>query len=383
MPDFDIGSVRTPCYVVDERLLEKNMKILKSVSDRTGCKVLLAQKAFSMYSTYPLMSKYLDGTTASGLYEARLGYEEMKGKEVHIFSPAYRPDEFEEITKICGHIVFNSFAQLKRFKPMLDKAVSEDRDIDCGMRVNPEYSEIETEIYNPCAGISRLGVKADDFEEGYLDSLSGLHFHTMCEQNSDVLERTVVHFEEKFGRYIPKMKWINFGGGHHVTRDDYDVDRLVRVIDHIQNKYGVQVYIEPGEACALNAGWLVATVLEVFESGGYSHAIIDASAACHMPDVLEMPYRPRIIGAGESGEKKYTYLIGAATCLAGDSIGGYSFDKPLSVGDRLVFCDMAIYTMCKNNTFNGIGLPSIYKIDTNGELSLEKQFGYEDFKCRL
>ena len=336
-----------------------------------------------MYSTYPLLSQYLDGTTASGLYEAKLGYEEMKGKEVHIFSPAYRPEEFEEITEICGHIVFNSFAQLRRFKPALDKAAENGRKIECGMRVNPEYSEIETAIYDPCAGISRLGVKAEDFEEKMLDSLSGLHFHTMCEQNSDVLERTIPHFEAKFGKYLPKMKWVNFGGGHHVTRDDYDVDRLVRVISYMQDKYGVQVYIEPGEACALNAGWLVATVLEVYKSGGHSHAIIDASAACHMPDVLEMPYRPRIIGAGESGEKPYTYFIGAATCLAGDSIGEYSFDKPLSVGDRLVFCDMAIYTMCKNNTFNGIGLPSIYRIDTEGRVILECEFGYGDFKGRL
>ena len=383
MPGFDISSVKTPCYVVDERLLEKNMKILRSVSERTGCKVLLAQKAFSMFSTYPLMARYLDGTTASGLYEARLGYEEMKDREVHIFSPAYRPEEFEEITEICGHIVFNSFAQLKRFKPALDKAAEKGRKIECGMRVNPEYSEIETAIYDPCAGISRLGVKAEDFEEEMLDSLDGLHFHTMCEQNSDVLERTIPHFEAKFGKYLPKMKWVNFGGGHHVTRDDYDVDRLVRVISYVQDKYGVQVYIEPGEACALNAGWLVATVLEVYESGGNSHAIIDASAACHMPDVLEMPYRPRIIGAGERGEKAHTYFIGAATCLAGDSIGEYSFDKPLSAGDRLVFCDMAIYTMCKNNTFNGIGLPLIYRIDTEGRVILEREFGYGDFKGRL
>lgn len=383
MPGFDISSVKTPCYVVDERLLEKNMKILRSVSKRTGCKVLLAQKAFSMYSTYPLLSQYLDGTTASGLYEARLGVEEMKGKEVHIFSPAYRPEEFEEITEICGHIVFNSFAQLRRFKPILDKAVQMGRKIECGMRVNPEYSEIETAIYDPCAGISRLGVKAEDFEEEMLGSLSGLHFHTMCEQNSDVLERTIPHFEAKFGKYLPKMKWVNFGGGHHVTRDDYDVDRLVRVISYVQDKYGVQVYIEPGEACALNAGWLVANVLEVYKSGGHSHAIIDASAACHMPDVLEMPYRPRIIGSGERGEKPFTYFIGAATCLAGDSIGEYSFDKPLCVGDRLVFCDMAIYTMCKNNTFNGIGLPSIYRIDTEGRMNLEREFGYGDFKGRL
>ena len=383
MIEFDINSVETPCYVVDERLLEKNMKILHSVSDKTGCKVLLAQKAFSMYSTYPLLAEYLDGTTASGLYEAKLGYEEMPGKEVHIFSPAYRPDHFKEITEICGHIVFNSFSQWKRFKPMVDKAIANGRNIECGVRVNPEYSEIETEIYNPCANSSRLGVKSEDFDETVLDGISGLHFHTMCEQNSDVLERTIPHFEEKFGKYLNRMKWVNFGGGHHVTRDDYDIDKLCRVISYIQDKYDVQVYIEPGEAAALNAGWLISEVLEVFESRGVCHAIIDASAACHMPDVLEMPYRPNIIDSGKPMEKKYTYRLGAATCLAGDIIGEYSFDAPLNVGDRLVFCDMAIYSMCKNNTFNGIGLPSIYRIDRDGILHLEKKFGYDDFKCRL
>lgn len=383
MVDFDIYSLKTPCYITDERLLKKNMEILRSVSQRTGCKILLAQKAFSMYSTYPLLSRYLDGTTASGLYEAKLGYEEMPGKEVHIFSPAYRPDHFEEITQICGHIVFNSFHQWKRFKPMVDKALSEGRKIECAVRVNPEYSEIETEIYNPCAKGSRLGVRIEEFDEGALDGLSGLHFHTMCEQGSDVLERTIPHFEEKFGKYLHKMKWVNFGGGHHVTRADYDVDKLVDVINRVQDKYDVQVYIEPGEAIALNAGWLVSEVLEVWESCGIRHAIIDASAACHMPDVLEMPYRPNIIGAGKDGEKPFTYRLGAATCLAGDIIGDYSFEKPLKVGDRLVFCDMAIYTMCKNNTFNGIGLPSIYRIDESGAVKLEREFGYEDFKERL
>lgn len=383
MKEFDVKAVKTPCYITDERLLEKNMKILRSVSERTGCKVLLAQKAFSMYSTYPLIGEYLDGTTASGLYEAKLGYEEMPGKEVHIFSPAYRPDHFEEITQICGHIVFNSFDQWKRFKPMVDKAISDGRKIECAIRVNPEYSEIETEIYNPCAANSRLGTKLSEFDETALEGISGLHFHTMCEQGSDVLERTIPHFEENFGKYLSKMKWVNFGGGHHVTRDDYDVDKLVDIINYVKNKYNVQVYIEPGEACALNAGWLVSEVLETWWSAGTNHAIIDASAACHMPDVLEMPYRPNIIGSGKAGEKPYTYRLGAATCLAGDIIGDYSFDEPLKAGDRLVFCDMAIYSMCKNNTFNGIGLPAIYRIDRSGNVHLEKEFGYEDFKMRL
>lgn len=377
--NFDIKAVKTPCYVTDERLLEKNLQILRDVAQRSGCKILLAQKAFSMYSTYPLIAQYLDGTTASGLYEARLGYEEMPHREVHIFSPAYRPDHFDEITQICGHIVFNSFSQWKRFKPYIDKAIAEGRQIECGIRVNPEYSEIETELYDPCSPSSRLGTKICDFDENALEGISGLHFHTLCEQNSDVLERTIPHFEKKFGKYLHQMKWLNMGGGHHITREDYDVERLIRLIKYISEKYSVQVYLEPGEAVALNAGFLVTEVLEI----NGKNAIIDASAACHMPDVLEMPYRPNIIGSGKGEEKKHTYSIGAATCLAGDVIGEYSFDTPLNIGDRLVFTDMAIYSMCKNNTFNGIGLPAIYRIDTEGRLNLEHEFGYENFKCRL
>ena len=381
MMDFDINSLKTPCYVTDERLLEKNMKILRSVSEKTGCKVLLAQKAFSMYSTYPLMAKYLDGTTASGLYEAKLGYEEMPGKEVHIFSPAYRPDHFEEITQICGHIIFNSFNQWKRFRPMVNKAISEGRHIECGIRVNPEYSEIATDIYNPCAGNSRLGVRASDFEESELEGISGLHFHTMCEQNSDVLERTIPHFEEKFGKYLSKMKWVNFGGGHHITRPDYDVERLIRCIRRVQEAYGVQVYLEPGEAVALNAGYLVATVLDIVHNG-MDIAILDASAACHMPDVLEMPYRPHILYSGTAGEKAHTYRLAGNTCLAGDVIGDYSFDHPLQAGDKLVFCDMAIYSMVKNNTFNGMPLPDL-ALYQDGNITCVKRFGYEDFRERL
>ncbi len=388
MKEFDINAVKTPCYVVDERLLEKNMKILRGVAEKTGCKVLLAQKAFSMYSTYPLMSEYLDGTTASGLYEAELGYEEMPSKEVHIFSPAYRPDHFERITEICGHILFNSFEQVRRFMPAVNRARAAGKHIECGIRVNPEYSEIETDIYNPCAGASRLGVRVEGFEEGVkaglLEGISGLHFHTMCEQNSDVLQRTIPHFEEKFGKYLSEMKWVNFGGGHHVTRDDYDVDLLCSVITDFRERHNnIDVYIEPGEAAALNAGWLVTEVLEAWTSRGVNHIIVDASAACHMPDVLEMPYRPNIVGSGLAGEKAYTCRLGAATCLAGDIIGDYSFDEPLKSGDRLVFCDMAIYSMCKNNTFNGIGLPHIYRIDRHGKMTVHKEFGYEDFKIRL
>lgn len=381
--DIDVTLLESPCYVTDERLLKKNLEILKDVSERSDCKILLAQKAFSMYSTYPLISRYLDGTTASGLFEARLGHEEMAGKQVHIFSPAYRPDEFPEIVRICDHIVFNSFSQWKRFKPVIDGELKKGGNIRCGIRVNPEYSEIKTAIYDPCAPDSRLGVRAEDFEENALEGISGLHFHTMCEQGSDVLERTVSHFEKKFGKYLHRMKWVNFGGGHHITREDYDREKLIDIIKYISGKYGVEVYLEPGEAVALNAGFLVSSVLEVYTSGGISHAIIDASAACHMPDVLEMPYRPNIIGSGRDGEKACTYRIGAATCLAGDSIGVYSFDAPLRAGDRLVFTDMAIYTMCKNNTFNGIGLPAIYLVDEQGSVCCRRKFGYEDFKGRL
>lgn len=375
---FDINNVPTPAYVVEERLLRKNCEILKSVIDRTGCKILLAQKAFSMYSTYPLISQYLDGTTASSLHEARLGYEEM-GKEVHIFSPAYREDEFDEITSICDHIVFNSISQWKRFK---DKVKASPRKISCGLRINPEYSEIETPIYNPCVAGSRFGIKAEQLQDADLEGIEGLHFHTMCEQNSDVLERTLAVVEAKFGHLFSRMKWLNFGGGHHITREDYDIETLVRCIKHIQDKYDLMVYLEPGEAIALNAGYLVSTVLELGENG-IDIALLDTSAACHMPDVIEMPYKPRIIGAGEPGEYPFSYRLGGPTCLAGDVIGDYSFPEPLKVGDRLVFCDMAIYSMVKNNTFNGINLPAIIYNTENDGLKIIKQFGYEDFKGRL
>ena len=375
---FDINSVETPCYVTDEKKLMENMAVLDNVMKRTGCKILLAQKAFSMYSVYPLLSKYLKGTTASGLYEARLGREEFEG-EVHVFNPAYKEKEMDELVKIADHIVFNSFSQWKKYR---DKVKNCGRKISCGIRCNPEYSEIETDIYNPCFKNSRLGVTLANFEENELDGIDGLHFHTMCEQGSDVLKRTIPHIEEKFGKYLKKMKWINLGGGHHITKEDYDLDTLCECVNYFQEKYGLEVYLEPGEAVALNAGWLVTEVLDV-EKNGMDLAIVDASAACHMPDVLEMPYRPNVIGAGMPDEKKYTYRLGGPTCLAGDIIGDYSFDNPLKEGDRLVFCDMAIYSMVKNNTFNGMPLPSIYLAKADGEVELVKKFGYEDFKSRL
>ncbi|MDF2539692.1 MAG: nspC [Herbinix sp.] len=387
--NIDFTKVPTPSYVVDEQLLKNNLEILKSVIDRTDCKILLAQKAFSMYSTYSLIGSYLNGTTASSLFEAKLGYEEM-GKEVHIFAPAYRENEIDEILGICDHIVFNSLEQWEKYKkkakdyqnaiPSSDSKFK--KKLSCGLRINPEYSEIETDLYNPCFAFSRFGITVDKLANADLTGIEGLHFHTMCEQDSDVLERTLDVVEKKFGFYLKQMKWINFGGGHHITRTDYDVEKLVQCINRIKNKYQVEVYLEPGEAIALNTGFLVSTVLELMENG-MKLAIMDTSAACHMPDVIEMPYRPNIIGSGKAGEFPYTYRLGGPTCLAGDVIGDYSFPKPLKVGDRLVFCDMAIYSMVKNNTFNGINLPTIVYHREREGLQIIREFGYEDFKSRL
>lgn len=374
--NFDINALPTPFIVVDENRLIRNLKILKSVIDETGCKILLAQKAFSMFSLYPLIGEYISGTTASGLFEAKLGYEEM-GKENHIFSPAYTEEEFDEILRICGHIVFNSFSQWEKFR---DKAIKSDRKF--GIRVNPELSTQDHAIYDPCSFGSRLGVTEKNFRPDLLDGISGLHFHTLCEQNSDALEKTLEAVEAKFGKYLYDMEWVNFGGGHHITRADYDIKTLIKCIKHIQEKYKVTVYLEPGEAVALNTGFLVASVIDMIENG-IANCILDTSAACHMPDVLEMPYRPEVVGAGKPGEKPYTYRFGGPTCLAGDIIGDYSFDAPLKIGDRLVFCDMAHYSMVKSNMFNGMNLPSIAIADTNGKIRLVKSFGYADFKNRL
>lgn len=369
--------LKTPCYVVDEKLIAKNLKILQEVRERTCCKILLAQKAFSMFALYPMIGRVLDGTTASGLYEARLGREEMGG-EVHVFSAAYRPDEFDEICKVADHIVFNSFSQLDRFGQKAKAA-----GVSIGIRINPQKStQEEHEIYDPCAPFSRLGVTLENFRPEELQMVDGLHFHTLCEQNSDALEITLNAVEEKFGKFLYNMKWLNFGGGHHITRDDYDIDLLERCIKRFRDKYGIEVILEPGEAIALNAGFLVATVLDTINNG-MDIAILDASAACHMPDVIEMPYRPPLLNSGEPGEKAYTYRLGGPTCLAGDVIGDYSFDSKLKVSDRLVFGDMAIYSMVKNNTFNGMELPSIVLRESDGECLIVKEFGYEDFKGRL
>lgn len=376
---IDFNVLPTPCYIIDESLLVKNLEILQSVQQRTGCSILLAQKGFSMYSVYPLIGQYLKGVTSSSLFEARLGYEKM-GKEVHVFAPAYMEEEFDELLSYSDHIIFNTFDQWNRFKDKV-KAVTS-RKIECGIRVNPEYSEIDTPIYNPCYKNSRLGVTLSNFRPDELDGIDGLHFHTMCEQNSDTLERTVKVVDDKFGKYINGMKWLNLGGGHHITRPDYDIETLVHSILFFQDKYGVKIYLEPGEAVALNTGFLVAGVLDIVDNG-MKIAILDASAACHMPDVLEMPYRPNIIDGGNPDEYDYSYRLGGNTCLAGDVIGDYSFKQPLKPGDKLVFCDMAHYTMVKNNTFNGINLPSIALYSETEGVKMVKKFGYEDFKTRL
>ena len=378
----------TPCYVVDEDRLEENLKILAGVMEETGCRILLAQKAFSAYGLYPLIGKYLNGTTASGLFEARLGRQEMalhpefrgRNLETHVFSAAYREDEFQEIAGLCDHVVFNSFAQLEKFRDTARKMGA-----GIGLRINPECSTQEGHaIYDPCSPGSRLGITADQFSEEKLSGVEGLHFHTLCEQDADDLERTLDAVEEKFGRYLslPQMKWLNFGGGHHITRKDYQIPLLIRCIRRIKERYGLQVYLEPGEAVALNAGYLLTRVLDVVENGGVSIAILDTSAACHMPDVLEMPYRPPLKDSGMPGEKAYTFRLAGPTCLAGDVIGDYSFDEPLKVGQELVFQDMAIYSMVKNNTFNGMPLPAIAFM-RQGQCRIWKQFGYENFKCRL
>ena len=371
------NAISTPYFLVDETRLVQNLEILRQVADQAGCKILLAQKAFSVFSCYPLLRRYLAGSTASGLYEARLGREHFGG-ETHVFSPAYKPEEFEELLSYADHFVFNSPRQLQKFGPVAKAAGKA-----VGLRVNPECSTQEGHaIYDPCAPGSRLGTTLANFDESLLPLLDGLHFHTLCEQNSDDLETTVAAFEEKFGKYLHGLKWINLGGGHHITRKDYDRERLVRIVKHLKETYQVEVYLEPGEAVVLNAGFLVTSVLETLHNG-MDIAILDTSAACHMPDVLEMPYRPPLQNSGESGEKAYTYRLGGPTCLAGDVIGDYSFDAPLNEGDRLVFEDMALYTMVKTNTFNGMPLPAIVWRDANGQEKLVKAFGYEDFKNRL
>ena len=375
----------TPCYLLDEARLRRNGEILLGVQQRTGCRILLAQKAFSNFNVYPVLAPYLAGTEASGLYESRLGREELPEKENHVFCAAYRADEFEELLQYADHIVFNSPSQLAKFGPAAKAAGK-----SIGLRINPECSTQEGhEIYDPCASGSRLGTTRAQWDAAVAAHpelpalLDGLHFHTLCEQDADALAVTLAAVEEKFADLLPKMQWLNFGGGHHITRPGYDLATLESCILSVRQKYGVQVYLEPGEAWALNAGYLVTTVLDTLHNGDTSLAILDMSAACHTPDVIEMPYRPPLLDAGEAGEKACTVRLGGPTCLAGDIVGDYSFDVPLTEGDKLIFGDMAIYTTCKNNTFNGMPLPPIWLLGADGSCRELVHFGYQDFKMRL
>ncbi|MDQ3335600.1 MAG: carboxynorspermidine decarboxylase [Myxococcota bacterium] len=374
---IDVGSVETPCFITDLGALEANLQILADVQQRAGCKILLALKGFAQWSTFPLVKQYLVGATSSSVAEARLAREELGG-EVHAYAPAYSDGEMAELVTLADHIVLNSPAQWRKHRKVIERAKR-----SAGLRVNHEHQEVEVALYDPAGPCSRLGTTRKNLRKEDLDGLDGLHFHTLCQVNSDALERALAAFEKQFGDFIPGMKWVNFGGGHHITRPDYDRDRLVRLVRDFQAKWKVPVYLEPGEAVALGTGVLVASVMDVFDNG-MPIAILDTSATAHMPDVLEMPYRPVIIGAGAPDEKAITYRLGGMTCLAGDVIGDYSFDRPLSAGDKLVFLDMAHYTMVKTSTFNGVRLPSIATHDPKTRaVTVHRRFGYRDYRDRL
>jgi carboxynorspermidine decarboxylase len=370
--------IRTPVYLIDEILIKENMRILRYVKDRTGCKVLHALKAYASFATFPMMAGYLDGVCASGLHEARLGREEFK-KEVHTFGAAYKDLEIRSILRYSDTIVFNSFYQLEKYGDMARR-----KGLQVGLRVNPGYAEVDTVMYNPCAPLSRLGIIHEVFREEFprhKNMIDGLHFHAMCEQNSDVLERILKSFERLYGPYVRGLKWINFGGGHHITRDDYDIERLISIINDFKKKYRIEVYLEPGEASVLNAGVLISSVIDIVKNTS-EIAIMDASAETHMPDVLLMPYRPHIMNSGQPGDKGYTYRIAGPSCVAGDIMGDFSFDRPLRRGDKLVFTDMALYSIVKNTTFNGINLPDIMLMREAGEPRPVKTFGYRDYRNR-
>ena len=378
-PVIDFSSFETPCFAVDEIRLIKNLEILSSVQKLAGAKILLALKGFAMYSTFGLIKQHLSGTCASSPHEARLGREEFGG-EVHSFAAAYSDRDFDELLELSDHIIFNSMTQYERFKPKVNENSGR---VQFGLRINPEHRETEVEIYDPCAPFSRLGITAKNFPGTLPRGISGLHFHNLCEKNSDALERTLFAAEKKFGHFFHDCQWVNFGGGHHITRDDYDIELLCDLILEFKYRYNVEVYLEPGEAVVLNTGFLISTVLDIIDNG-IKTAILDTSAATHMPDVLEMPYRPFIMGSDEPGILPWTYRLGGLSCLAGDIIGDYSFEKPLEPGDRLVFTDMAHYSMVKTNTFNGIKLPGIYYFNSEtGKIHHRKNFGYRDFRERL
>jgi carboxynorspermidine decarboxylase len=374
---LSLARVPSPCYVIDELAIEENCQILDKVQKRTGCKILLALKGFSVFSLFPLIRKYLHGTCASGLYEARLGKERF-GKEVHVFAPAYNDHEFARLLQISDHIVFNSLDQWERLRPLVEK---NRRKISCGIRINPEYSEITTNLWNPCAKYSRFGVKASDFHS-VPEGIEGLHFHALCGQNSDTLERVLAVIEKKFGNHLSKVKWVNFGGGHHITRPDYDIDRLCRIITNFRRKYNVDVYMEPGEAVGLNGGIFLTRVLDIVRNE-VEIAILDTSAWAHIPDILAASFRPDIIGGGKPGELEYTYRLASRSCMSGDIIGDYSFSRPLHSGSNIMFSDMASYSAVSNNIFNGIPLPAIAILTKSKDVRIVRQFGYEDYEARL
>ena len=391
LDDIAEMEVPTPCYILDETAFERNLEIIDSVQDQTGCKILLALKGFAAWSLFPQIRRHLSGVAASSLHEARLGFEEFGG-EVHVTAPAYREEEFGELLGYADHIVFNSFSQWRRFRPKVAEGKNDGEEVCCGIRVNPEHREVKVPIYDPCGPNSRLGTTYRNFRDAVGDGgadgddplagISGLHFHNLCELGADSLKRTLVVFEEKFGEYLDGMEWVNFGGGHHITRPGYEIDLLCETINDFKKRRSLEVYLEPGEAVALNAGVLVASVLDVVDNG-MKIAILDTSAAAHMPDVLEMPYRPEVLGAALPGESPHVYRLWGMTCLAGDVIGDYSFSRSLEVGDRIVFLDMAHYTMVKNNAFNGMRLPTIAIRNPFGETRIVRKFGYEDYKNRL
>ena len=374
-----------PAFIIDTDLLEENAQILESIKIRTGAKILLAQKAFSCFSTYPILKKYLDGTSSSGYNEAYLA-DEYFGKEIHVYSPAYTKKDIKNLADFSHTLTFNSIHQLAMGIEVTKGLPAP----SLGLRVNPEFSTSTVQIYDPCSPNSRLGVIRSDLDnqlknypKEFLRSLSGLHFHSLFEENSYALEATAEAFELNFKDIIQQCKWLNFGGGHNITRPDYDIERLCKTIDYFQNKYSVQIYLEPGEAVAYNTGVLNTKVLDVINSHSGQHAILNISATCHMPDILEMPYRPNILNAGLPSEKKYTYQLGGLTCLAGDVIGKYSFDNPIKVNDTIQFIDMSQYTMVKTTTFNGVSLPAICLHSESKGLETIRIFDYSDFKNRL
>jgi carboxynorspermidine decarboxylase len=374
------GQVETPCYLISEEVIERNCAILDTVQQRTGAKILLALKAFTLPALFPLIGKTLHGVCASGPIEARMGREEF-GREVHTYAPAYTDAQMERVIRCSDHILFNSISQWRQHR---GKVLAAGRGIEVGLRVNPGHSEVEIDLYNPCLPGSRFGLKPEDLAGADLTGIDGLHFHALCEQNADVLERVLASFERLYGEYIPRMHWVNFGGGHHITRDDYDVDRLCSLIISFRKRYhDIPVYLEPGEAVVLNAGVFVTTVLDIIDTG-MQIAIVDCSAETHMPDVMAMPYRPEIIGADMPGKLPHTYRLGGISCLAGDVISDYSFAKPLQPGDRLVLLDMALYSFVKNTTFNGVELPALITFNRGADtVSVVRRFGYEDYKNRL